>query len=231
MAATTPVQSTTMSHPRGCSSSSALVTVAVAAQLLRRLQPRRVEVDHADAGGARPLGQLHHHQAHRAGAVDQVVVAQARREHVEAADRARQRLDQRRVRRARRRGGSTTQLATGATAYSAAPPARRDADRGPALAQVAPAAPAVVALAAVQRRVDRDLVADPQLRDVRTDRDDLAGELVPRARSGASGRTRRRRCAGRCRRCRTPATATTTSRGPGVGSGTVSTVTSSRRSR
>ena len=100
MAATTPVQSITTSQPRGRSSSSALRDGRGAAQLLGRLQPRGVQVDHAHAGRAGPLRELHHHQAHRAGAVDQVVVAELRAQHVEAAHGAGQRLDQRGVRRA-----------------------------------------------------------------------------------------------------------------------------------
>ena len=54
-----------------------------------------------------------------------------------------------------------------------------DADRVPALAEVALAALAEVALAAVQRRVDPDAIADLDADDLIADINDRAAELVP----------------------------------------------------
>jgi len=54
----------------------------------------------------------------------------------------------------------------------------RDSDGGPSLAEIPPAATAVVALVALQRRVHRHLVTDGALGDVRADRHDITGELV-----------------------------------------------------
>ncbi len=57
------------------------------------------------------------------------------------------------------------------------------ADCAPALAEVSLPAAAARARAAVQRRIDRDEIADRDL-DPGTNRDDLAPGLVPRDRAG-----------------------------------------------
>ena len=187
----TPVQSMTTSQPRGRSDlvgrarpPSRPSSFAVSSRSGLR---STTDTDAAPAA----LGQLQHHQAHRAGAVDEVVVAQPAGQHVEAADRARQRLDQRRVRRRH------------ALRQPEAVRHRRDRELGRAaldrltpiaaqlLAEVAAPAPAVVALAAVQRRVDRHRLADPQLGDVGAEPRRPRRRTRGRARSAGSARTRR----------------------------------------
>src|SRR4029079_5184512 len=59
------------------------------------LQPVRVDVDDRDLAGAIEAGDLRVLQAHRSRAVDQVAVARARVDQVEAVDHAADRLDQR----------------------------------------------------------------------------------------------------------------------------------------
>jgi hypothetical protein len=116
---------------------------------------------------------------HRPGTVDEVVLAEPARQHVVAAHRAGERLDQRGVLQpdvvrqpeaVRHRHGDVLRGAAGPG----------HPDRGPVVAEVAAPVPAEVALPAVQRRVDRHRVTDLQLGDVRSDLGHPAGELVPR---------------------------------------------------
>ena len=73
MALSLPVASTTSSHPYGLLQDVGGGRRVRAAQLPGHREPVRVDVDDVDAHRADAFGQLEHHQAHRAGAIDQHV--------------------------------------------------------------------------------------------------------------------------------------------------------------
>lgn len=173
MAAALPVASTTMSQPRGVSSSSAEAaereTPRVAAVASRSGLMSRMSTEAAPVR----LASLQHHQAHGAGAVDQDLGAERGAQDVVAAHRAGQRLDQRGVLDVDV-VGQPDAVGDGRDGELGGAAGLADADRVPPLAQVAAPDPAVVALVAVERGVDGDLVAQGEFGDVGADPDDLA---------------------------------------------------------
>ncbi|CAA9381831.1 MAG: hypothetical protein AVDCRST_MAG21-1695 [uncultured Nocardioidaceae bacterium] len=144
----------------------------------RDLQPLRVDVDDRDHPRPVEPGHLRVLQAHRAGAVDEVRVTGVRLEQVEAVDHAADRLDQGR----RREGHALRHRVDAALGHrhplGEAAGSLDDADRVQALAQVLVAALAEVALAAAQRRVDPDPVADLDADHLVPDVHDRPAELV-----------------------------------------------------
>jgi hypothetical protein len=149
-----------------------------AAQLLGRGKPLGVHVDDLNGRRARALGELQHDQAHGPGPVDENVRSEHGPKHVVAANSAGERLDEGGIldpdvvgqRHAVGDGGDRVFRGTARGAH---------ADGRPSLAQVFPPGPAVMALVAVQRRVDGNAGADRELVDGRADRGDHTGELVP----------------------------------------------------
>lgn len=127
--------------------------------------------------GAGVLGEFEHHQTHGARAVDQHLGAERAAEHVVAAHRAGQRLDQCRVLHIDV-PGELDAVRDGCDGVLRGSAGLADADRIPALAQVATADTAVVTLVAVQRGIDGDQVAQGQLVDVGAQSHDLTGELM-----------------------------------------------------
>ena len=117
-------------------------------------------------------------------------------------------------------------LVIGSAMYSANAPGAVDADALGVRAQVAAAGHAVAAAPADDVALAADDVAGREVVDVRADLDHLADELVAdhQRRPGSSSAPRRpsRRCAGRCRRCRSGRTRISTSLIPISGSGTSS---------
>jgi hypothetical protein len=163
------------------------------------------------------LRELSHHQAHGAGAVDEVVLADATRQSVEAVNGARQRLDQRCVLHGHRIGQGVAvadrygeELSAGAVECHA--------ERAVLNAQVASSDRAVVALAAEDVGIRGDAVALGELGDVAAYRYHGSREFMPGMRGygryGSSPSTRWMSVP----RMPHPSMATTTSRPAGVGS-------------
>src|SRR3569833_291215 len=141
-------------------------------------EPGLVAVDHRDLR-AGALQQLLHDQAHGAGADHEEALSGFDPDAAHAVHRAGDGLDQR-------------TLLPGLRVGHAVAGGRRDGDvlgegavdgvagGAPVRAEVAVAGAARAAVAAEQRRVDRDAVADlPLARHVRAELDDFPGELVP----------------------------------------------------
>ena len=153
---------------------------AVHAELPGGLQPRRIAVDHGDAGCSRAWCQLSHHQAHGAGAVDQIVLTHPswQRSYPWMAHESGS------IRAARARStssGSRWTLRTGATVSSAVDPSVRATPEPFHCSQRLDRPDrAVRTLAAREGRIDRDPVTGSELRDPLAHGLDHPGRLVTR---------------------------------------------------
>jgi len=137
-----------------------------AAQLRGHREPVRVDVHHVDAHRANAFGQLEHHQAHGAGAIYQHMRPELAAQYVVAAHGAGERLDQGRIGRFNVIGEPRT-VGRGHGHILCRPAGLGHANRAPAQAEVVVADAAVVALVAIQGRVDGHPVTLTHIQRVR----------------------------------------------------------------